>query len=108
MIAVEAEGGAGGSLPRFGSFLLLDQPGAGILAILPDEDGLLVFVQDFLGASRYVTLGYGTIAFTDAEIVDFLGRSLGLSTQLVSNGAVFSLPASGVRALKLAGLRLNS
>jgi hypothetical protein len=108
-LATTASGAGGGRLPRYGALLVVDQPGVAILGIKPADagEGVVVYLQELLGSSRFVSLGTGLLTFTSARLVDLVERNTGQEATAVAHGVVAPLPAWGVIALRLEGVTLR-
>jgi hypothetical protein len=108
-VVAPAVGTGGGRLPRHGALLVVDQPGVAILGIKPADDGegVVVYLQELLGSSRFVSLGTGLITFASARLVDLVERDRGQGATSVPHGVIVQLPAWGVTAVRLDGIALR-
>ncbi len=108
LITAPAEANPRGRLPSFGRLFVMDQPDAPIVAVkrADDGDGIIVYVQDAAGRTRFTSLGSGLLHFGDGRRVDFLERDLPEQTIPVPGGVAFRLPARGVVALRLSDVVL--
>lgn len=99
-------GTGGATLPSFGKLLVVDQSGIALVGMQPaaDGNGVIVYLQELTGLRRSVTLGGGTIGFTDARRVDLLERDLGAPPMVMRNGVGVMMPAYGIAALRLTGI----
>ncbi len=97
-----------GRLPRHGPLIVVDQPGMAIVGLKPADDGngFIVYVQELLGSSRFVTLGTGVLTFQSGRRVDFLERDLE-DVSTVPGGVAFDISAWGVVAVRLQGIGLR-
>jgi hypothetical protein len=97
-----------GRLPRYGPLIVVDQPGMAIVGLKPADDGngIIVYVQELLGSSRFATLGAGTVTFQSGRRVDFLERDLE-DVSTVPGGVAFDISAWGVVAVRLLGVGLR-
>ncbi len=97
-----------GGLPRHGALIVVDQPGVAIVGLKPADDGrgVIVYVQELLGASRFVSLGGGVLSFGSGRKVDFLERDLE-ETSTVPGGVAFGISAWGVAAVRLLDVTLR-
>lgn len=97
-----------GRLPRHGPLIVVDQPGIAIVGLKPADDGngIIVYVQELLGSSRFVTLGTGILTFQAGRKVDFLERDLE-DVSTVPGGVAFDISARGVVAMRLLGVGLR-
>jgi hypothetical protein len=109
LVAVSTPGRPDGRLPRHGSLLGLDEPGAVIVGVEPSprREGLVAYVQDLLGAGRVVTLAPGLLAFHTARRVDYLGRPVEDEAMPVPGGPRVRLSGYGIAAVELSGLSLG-
>ncbi|UCF39999.1 MAG: hypothetical protein JSW43_09680 [Gemmatimonadota bacterium] len=98
-----------GRLPRHGPLVVVDQPGMAIVGLKPADDGngIIVFVQELLGSSRFVTLGESVLTFQSGRRVDYLERDLGEVSD-VPGGVAFDIAAWGVVAVRLLDVGLRS
>jgi len=98
-----------GRLPRHGPLVVVDQPGMAIVGLKPADDGngIIVFVQELLGSSRFVTLGESVLTFQSGRLVDYLERDLGEVSD-VPGGVAFDIAAWGVVAVRLLDVGLRS
>jgi len=108
-IAVPVGGNPGGRLPRFGKLLVLDQPEAAIVGLKQADDGngLVVYVQNLLGQSSFLSLGPGLLTFDGARKVDLLERDLESQVSSVPDGVAFQSGPWGVTALRLLNVQLS-
>jgi hypothetical protein len=106
---VPVAGTAGGSAQRFGHAVVLDQPDAALIGLkgASDGHGLIAYVQNLTPDTRFASLGYGLLEWTDARLVDLRGRELGGRIRPVPDGAAFDVPPWGVVAVRLTGVRLR-
>lgn len=102
LLAARVDRQPAGRLPRHGPLIVVDQPGMAIVGLKPADDGngTIVYVQELLGMSRFVTLGAGVLRFASGRRVDFLERDLGEVTP-VPDGVAFDISAWGVAAVRL-------
>lgn len=98
-----------GSLPRVGALLVVDQPGVAMVGLKPADDGngVIVYLQELLGAGRFVSVGAGLLGFRRARVVDYLERDTGEDAAPVTEGAFVSIRPNGVVALRLEDVRLR-
>ncbi|KPJ96383.1 MAG: hypothetical protein AMS18_00970 [Gemmatimonas sp. SG8_17] len=69
----------GGRLPTFGAFLDVERVGVAVLGLVPtpEEDTIILYLQELLGVPRDVSVSWGLIRFGTAQPVDFLERPSG-------------------------------
>jgi hypothetical protein len=105
---IPVSGNAGGSVPRFGSAVVLDHTDAAIIGWDSSVDGtaMTVFLQNLTAESRFLTLGYGVLAWSAAHRIDFQGREID-SVSGVPDGLAIQTPGWGVIAVRLTGLRVR-
>jgi hypothetical protein len=106
---VPVAGTAGGSAQRFGHAVVLDQPDAAMIGLNPanDGNGLIAYVQNLTPDTRFASLGYGLLEWTDARLVDLREREIGGRARPVPDGVAFDVPPWGVVAVRLTGVRLR-
>jgi hypothetical protein len=98
-----------GPLPRHDALLYVDQPGVAIIGVkgADDGDGVVAYVQELMGSSRYVSLGTGLLTFGAGRIVDFLERDTGNEARTIPQGVLVPLAAWGVTAVRLVDIGLG-
>jgi hypothetical protein len=108
-VATAVRANPDGRLPRHDALLYVDQPGVAIIGIKPADDGngVVVYVQELMGSSRYVSLGTGLLTFGAARIVDFIERDTGQEAHPVPKGVLVPLAAWGVAAVRLVDIGLG-
>lgn len=101
--------GPTGRLPRFGSLVVVDQPGVALVGLKSADvgDGVVVYLQELLGAARFVSVGAGLLGFGSARVVDLLERDAGRDAMPVTEGVFVEIPSNGVVALRLDDVRLR-
>jgi len=95
-------------LPSFGRLIAVDQVGVILLDLRSarDGNGVIVLLQELLGAARDVTLGPGVLGFSGGWSVDFLERDLEPLPRLGASGVAVPIAAHGVAAVRLTDVRL--
>lgn len=108
LLAVRVARQPSGRLPRHGPLIVVDQPGMAIIGIKSADDGngVIVYVQELLGTSRFVTLGSGILTFEAGRRVDFLERDLE-TVSSVPGGVAFDISAWGVVCVRLLDVELR-
>jgi hypothetical protein len=108
LLAARVDRQPSGRLPRYGPLIVVDQPGMAIVGIKPADDGngIIVYVQELLGSSRYATLGTDVLTFEAGRKVDFLERDLE-DVSTVPGGVAFDISAWGVVAVRLLDIGLR-
>ncbi len=103
-----ARGGSGG-LPTAGALLEVEQAGVAVLAMKPADlgDGAIVYLQELTGLARTVAVRPGVLTFDGAWRVDFVERDLGPAATDREGGVLVPVPAYGVAAVRLVGVRLR-
>ena len=109
LVATAVRANPDGRLPRHDALLYVDQPGVAIIGVKPADDGngVVVYVQELMGSSRYVSLGTGLLTFGAARIVDFIERDTGQEAHPVPQGVLVPLTAWGVAAVRLVDIGLG-
>ena len=109
MVTIPVHANPDGVLPRHDALLYVDQPGVAIIGLKPadDGDGVVVYVQELMGSSRYVSLGTGLLTFGGARMVDFIERETGQEARPVPHGVLVPLAAWGVSAVRLVDVGLG-
>ena len=109
LVATAVRANPDGRLPRHDALLYVDQPGVAIIGVKPADDGngVIVYVQELMGSSRYVSLGTGLLTFGAARIVDFIERDTGQEAHPVPQGVLVPLTAWGVAAVRLVDIGLG-
>jgi hypothetical protein len=105
---VPVSGNTRGSAPRFGTAVVLDQTDAAIVGLDTSVDGtaMTVFVQNLTSESRFLTLGYGLLAWSSAHRIDFRGREMaGVSD--APDGLAVRISGWGIAAVRLTGVRVR-
>jgi len=109
LVATAVRANPDGRLPRHDALLYVDQPGVAIIGVKPADDGngIIVYVQELMGSSRYISLGTGLLSFGTARIVDFIERDTGQEAHPVPQGVLVPLTAWGVAAVRLVDIGLG-
>jgi hypothetical protein len=106
LLAVPVPGTGRATLPSFGSLVVTDQAGVCIVELRSDPDGVIIYLQELIGAARDIIVGPGVLSFRSARRVDFTGRDLGGLPMLPSGGTTAPVRAFGVTAVRLSGIEL--
>ncbi len=98
------------SLPTFGTILNVERVGVAVLALEATEDGegILLYLQELLGVDRDITVGAGLLRFSDARVVDYLGRDAGTQFRPANRQVLVPIRGNGILALRLSGVELNT
>ena len=109
MAVARAEPNGVDLVPRFGALLTYEQVGLSMLGISPATDGYgaIIYLQETLGVSRKVPVGPAVLRFEHAERVDHLERFIEEIPVGADGKIAVHVPADGVVALRLSGLRLG-
>jgi hypothetical protein len=107
--AVPVAGTTTGVAQRFGHAVVLDQPDVALIGLkaADDGDGIVAYVQNLTPDERFVSIGFGLLAWSDAHRVDLRERHIDARTMPVADGVAFDVPAHGVAAVRLTGVRLR-
>jgi hypothetical protein len=108
LVTAAVPGTGRATLASYGSLILVDQSGIAIVDFrhARDGDGVIVLLQEVLGASRDITLGPGLLAFTGGRRVDFLERDRGALPDLGGRGISVPISGYGMTMVRLTGLGL--
>ena len=107
--AIRVAGTTTGEAQRFGHAVVLDQPDAALIGLKTADDGngIVAYVQNLTPDERFVSIGFGLLAWSDARRVDLRERHIDAGTMPVADGVAFDVPAHGVAAVRLTGVRLR-
>lgn len=108
LVTAAVPGTGRAALASYGSMILVDQSGIAIVDFRAarDGNGVIVLLQDVLGASRDITLGPGLLAFTGGRRVDFLERDRGALPDLGGRGISVPISGYGLTMVRLTGVGL--
>jgi hypothetical protein len=107
--AIPVTGMTTGVAPRFGHAVVLDQPDAALIGLKAADDGngIVAYIQNLTPDERFVSIGFGLLAWSDAHRVDLREHHSDAPTMPVADGVAFDVPAHGVAAVRLTGVRLR-